>query len=87
MKTVWKMILIFVIAAMFLSACGINEPIEKPFDEEEKTAPEETLDIVKDCVFKENGKYPLSYNDFAQNHKTKRINCWKNIRTYSQIID
>ena len=42
---------------------------------------------IKHVAFEENGKWPLSYNDFAQIHNTKITNCWINIRTYSQIID
>lgn len=61
MKTVWKMILIFVIAAMFLSACGTNESVEEPITEKDNTE-EMTLDIVKDCIFKENGKYGVQHN-------------------------
>lgn len=75
MKTVWKMILIFVIAAMFLSACNAQEPeentsevyenISHETEESETSEISENIEIeIKDEVSykSENGKFGFHKN-------------------------
>ena len=55
-----KKLLSILLALVMLSACTAEKPVEKPITEKENTE-EMTLDIVKDCIFKENGKYGIQH--------------------------
>ncbi|MBE6882652.1 MAG: hypothetical protein E7489_06575 [Ruminococcaceae bacterium] len=59
-----KLFAILLVMMIMLSACekAAEENFEKePLGEKENIASEETLDIIKDCIFKENGKYGVQH--------------------------
>ena len=53
MKNFLKTVLIFIITAVFLSACGKNPEIEKPSN----------IKVIKDCVYQSGGLYGVIHGD------------------------